>query len=341
MLARSLDRRRRERSTENVGVNTRLAALRQYVNFALAYSVAFQPEMDYFGDEKGFLAYKKVGSTALVLSNPVAPIGECANLIRRFMREMSDICVWQASRPVAEVLGSLGFSVNGMGMETRIELAGYNFDGPGKRNFRRALRHAADRGYVTAERSASSLERQELKAVSEQWRQTRRVKNREMTFLTRPAVLEDEIDVRKFFAFDREGRLQAFAFFDPIYEVGEVVGYLCSAKRRLPEADTLVGYAILHCAIQVFMKEGIKLLSLGLSPFCGIQDKELASDHLVGFWFRQVYRNRLFNRFIYPLRGFASHKGAFGGSVEQTYYAFNRHPSLPRLLKMVKASNLV
>jgi len=36
----------------------------------------------------------------------------------------------------------------------------------------------------------------------------------------------------------REVRL---CFFDPIYRAGDVVGYLCSAERWLPEADALVG----------------------------------------------------------------------------------------------------
>ena len=45
-----------------------------------------------------------------------------------------------------------------------------------------------------------------------------------------------------------------------------MVGYLCSAKRRLPEADELVGYALLHRAIRTFQGEGKTILSLGLSP---------------------------------------------------------------------------
>jgi lysylphosphatidylglycerol synthetase-like protein (DUF2156 family) len=341
MSARSRSRPWRESSMRTVGADVRLGLLRQHGNFALAYSAAFQAEMDYFGDQRGFLAYKRIGATALVLSDPIAPLGKCDDLICRFMHENGDVCFWQASRPVAEILESHGFSVNEMGVETRIELNGYDFDGPRKRNFRRALNRAAAFGYVTAERSVASLNRQELRTVSERWRQTRRVKNREMTFLTRPVVLDDEIDVRKFFTFDREGRLQAFAFFDPMYEDGDVVGYLCSAKRRLPEADVLVGYAILHRAICTFQNEGKRFLSLGLSPLCGIEDKDLAGNRLVGFGLRLVYRSPLFNKFVYPLRGFAAHKGAFCGSAEQTYYAFNRRPSLPRLLKILRACNLV
>jgi lysylphosphatidylglycerol synthetase-like protein (DUF2156 family) len=327
-------------SSDEPTEKVRLRALREYGNFALAYSATFQPGLDYFGGEEGFLAYKQVGSTAFVLSNPLAPIGGCEDLIRSFMSERSDVCFWQASRPVAKILEKIGFCVNEMGTETRIELDGYDFHGPRKRNFRRALNRAACCSYTIEERSVTSLDRKELQTVSERWRQTRGVKNREMTFLTRPAILDDEVDVRKFFTFDREGSLQAFAFFDPIYEGGEVVGYLCSAKRRLPEADTLVGYAILHRAIRAFQDEGKVILSLGLSPLCGIEDKELSSNRLMSFAFRAVYRSRLFNELIYPLKGFAAHKGAFCGSAEQTYCAFKRGLTLSQLVKMPRACNL-
>jgi phosphatidylglycerol lysyltransferase len=318
----------------------RLRALREYGNFALAYSATFQPGLDYFGDEEGFLAYKQVGSTAFVLTNPVAPIAGCEDLIRRFVSAKDDVCFWQTSRSIAKILQTIGFCVNEMGTETRIDLDGYDFDGPKKRNFRRALNRAAGRSYTIVERSVTSLDRKELRTVSERWRQTRGVKNREMTFLTRPAILDDEIDVRKFFTFDRDGSLQAFAFFDPIYKRGEVVGYLCSAKRRLPEADTLVGYAILHRAIRTFQNERRAILSLGLSPLCGIEDKELSSNRLVSFGFRAAYRSRLFNELVYPLQGFAAHKGAFCGSAQQTYCAFQRGLALSQLIKMPRACNL-
>lgn len=319
----------------------RLQALRNHGNFALAYSATFQPGLHYFGGEEGFLAYKQVGSTAFVLSDPLAPTGRCEDMIRSFVTERKDVCFWQTSRRVARILEKIGFSVNQMGTETRLKLDDYGFDGPRKRNFRRALTRAEHRGYAIAECAVASLDRKELKSVSERWRQTRGVKDREMTFLTRPAILDDEVDVRKFFTFDANGGLQAFAFFDPIYVSGRVVGYLCSAKRRLPEADSLVGYAILHRAIQAFQDEGKAILSLGLSPLCGIEDKDLSNNRMMSFSFRALYRSRLFNALIYPLQGFAAHKGAFCGSAEPTYCAFRRGQTLSQLVKMPRACNLV
>ena len=55
---------------KTVPLDIRRSLLREHGNFALAYSVTFQPGLEHFGDEGGFLSYKTVGNTALVLSNP-------------------------------------------------------------------------------------------------------------------------------------------------------------------------------------------------------------------------------------------------------------------------------
>ena len=325
---------------KTVPLDIRRSLLRQHGNFALAYSVTFQPGLEHFGDEAGFLSYRTVGSTALVLSNPVAATDKRTALINRFVEEKGDVCFWQISRPVAEILAGLGFSINEMGTESHINLANYNFAGPApaKRNLRRAYNRMLDCGYTTCECPVASLNLQELEAVSVKWRRTRLVKNRETMFLVRPVVLEDEPDVRKFFTFDRDGQLKAFAFFDPVYEGGEVVGYLCSTRRRLPEADSLVGYAQMRHAMESFQQEGKRYLFLGLSPLANIEDKEFTYNWLVRCSFRFVYANALFNRFLYPLQQLTKHKGAFAGTAAQSYYAFNRHPSLPRLIKVLSAS---
>ena len=321
----------------------RRSLLRQYGDFALAYSVTFQTGLEHFGDESGFLSYRAVGGTALVLSNPVAAPDKRRALINRFVKEKGDVCFWQISRPIAEILADLGCWINEMGSESHVDLSNYNFAGPAaaKRNLRRAYNRMVEQGYTTRECSVASVTLQELETVSTQWRWTRSVKNREMTFLVRPVVLEDEPDVRKFFTFDRHGQLVAFAFFDPVYDAGRVVGYLCSTRRRLPKADSLVGYAQMHHAIELFQQEGRKYLFLGLSPIADIADTEFNYHWLVRRSFRFAYANSLVNRFLFPIQKLTMHKGSFSGTATQSYYAFNQCPSLPRLVKVLRACTLL
>src|ERR1700730_4828899 len=151
-----------------VPLDIRRSLLRQHGNFALAYSVTFQPGLEHFGDDGGFLSYKTVGNTALVLSNPVAAPAKRKALIKRFLEEKGDVCFWQISWSVAEILAGLGCSINEMGTESHINLANYNFAGPApaKRNLRRAYNRMLDCGYTTRECPTASLNLQELEAVS-------------------------------------------------------------------------------------------------------------------------------------------------------------------------------
>jgi hypothetical protein len=189
--------------------------------------------------------------------------------------------------------------------------------------------------------AAASMGNTEIETVSEHWRQSRTYKDREVCFINRPIVLGDEVDVRKFYAFDRNGKLVAFSFFDPIYQDRQVVGYSTSFKRRLPESDPFICAAILQSAIDAFRLEGRKWLFLGLSPMADIEDKGFKHSAFISFNFRHAYRCPLFNRFIYPVQAHAAHKREYRGLVEQTYFAFNTGLALPRLLKLLRACNMI
>jgi lysylphosphatidylglycerol synthetase-like protein (DUF2156 family) len=319
---------------------TRQALMRQYGAFTLAYSAANQPGLEHFGDERGFLAFKRVGGTALVLADPVAPGEWLARLVDDFRAENPDVCFVQVSRRMAEILSVRGYMVNELGTETRLDLATYTFDGKDKRNLRMATNRMHKRGFVTRECSMAEIDRGELEAVSDAWRQTRTIKQREVGFLNRPLVLDDEPDVRRFFTFSPEGRLMAFGFFDPVYEQGEVIGYSTSFKRRRPEADLKAGQAITRIAIEQFQREGRKYVFLGLSPLADIGDADFRYNRLVSLWFRFAYANSLFNRYIYNLQGHAEHKREFRGLTEQTYYASDKVLALPRLIKLLVACNI-
>jgi lysylphosphatidylglycerol synthetase-like protein (DUF2156 family) len=320
---------------------TRRALLCRHGNFALAYSVAFQPGLSYFGDCDGFLSYKMVGRTAFVLSDPLADANRCQPLLEQFIAAKKDVCFAQISRPIAEILSRLGFYVNEMGIETSLDLQTFDFHGPSRRNFRTAVKRFEAGGYTVRESLVAALDPNQSRAVSDQWRRTRTTKRHELAFLVRPVVLADETDVRKFFIFDPSGKPVAFAFFDPVYENGVLTGYLSSTRRRLPGIDPLAGYCLLHSAIEKFKAEGVRSLHLGLSPFHQMHDREFNKNWLVRRSFRFVYTNSLTNRFIYPFQTLAKHKDSYGGTKKPTFFAVNTTPSLPRLLKLLWVCRII
>ena len=322
-------------------LTTREDLYRRHGNFALAYSETYQPGLSYFGDERGFIAYRKVGGSALALSNPMAPAPMWADLIDRFVAEMGDVSFWQISRPMAVLLAGLGFRVNPIGIETRINLETYDFKGPKKRNFRTAANRMAAHGLQTREALASTVDTAGLKAISEAWRQTRTVKSHELTFLIRPVVLGDEKGVRKFFTFDADQMPVAFASFDPLFEDGTLIGYLIATKRRLPETDPLVGYDLVRCAIETFRGEGLGSLLFGMSPFAQVKDKDFVYSRSVKQSLHFVRKSDIFNRYIYPIHGLNKHKASFFGTSQTAYCAFNRRPGLLRLLRMSRACGII
>jgi lysylphosphatidylglycerol synthetase-like protein (DUF2156 family) len=327
----------------NVPVEVRTALLRQYGTASQAYSATYQDELEHFGDERGFIAYKTVWGTALALSDPIAPPENLGDLICRFTQRYKDIGFWYVSRPIAQLLATRGFSINQIGQETRIDLGGYDFRGNHKQSLRAATNQIAKSGTVIRESTFTTVGLERMRALSEQWRRTRTIANREVAFLNRPLVLGEEPDVRRFFAFARDGEPVAFNCFDPIYDGGEVVGYMCQHSRHAPQADSRVHRAIKRLAIETFQREGRKILYLGLAPFAHIKNDDFRAERSYLVWrsFRFAYRSRLINRYVYPLQGLEAHKRRFRGVWEPAYYAFNKFPSLPRVFKMLRASKII
>ena len=332
----------RKPSMTDVPPETCAALLRQFGNFSHAYSVAHQPGLVRFGDERGFIAYKKVGRTAIALADPIASPQRMPSLISDFVHEFGDVAFCQASRKVAEVLAPMRFLVNEMGVLTKLDLANYTFDGHAKQHLRRANNRIVKLRYDIRECSTDEIGRANIQWISDGWRKTRTLRWRDAPgFLLRPIVIDDEPDVRKFYAFDSSGTPVAFIFFDPVYQDGRVIGYTDQFRRRSPEADPRVSYAISYRAIETFKTEGRQALFLGLSPLGGIVGDEFQKSWLVKRAFSLCYHSSLFNRFIYPLKGHHVHKDRYGGVEEPSYFAFNTLPALPRLLKLLRVCNII
>jgi phosphatidylglycerol lysyltransferase len=324
-----------------VPVDIRVALLRQYGGFSQAHSSTFQPGLLHFGDERGFLAYKYVWGTAMVLADPMAPSQLAEDLIDRFLHEHRDAAFWDISYPVARILATRGFRVNELGIETRINLASYTFDGQQKRNLRKATRKATQLGYVIREHTLTQVDRDNVRAVSDAWRRTRTIGRREVTFLTRPIAVEEEPDVRWFFAYDRNETMVACCICDPLYEAGTLVGYGAITRQRL-DADGMIGHALKRHVIETLQREGKKWLTFGLSPVDGV-DKihDFDRDWLVRRGLKYASRNWLFNRFVYALQGHALHKRQFGGDTQQSFLAFNKGIGMVRLIKLLRACRII
>jgi lysylphosphatidylglycerol synthetase-like protein (DUF2156 family) len=311
----------------------RLKTLREWGDYSLAYSVATQPRLEYFGDARGFLAYGSRFGYTFVLGDPLCAESDKPELLREFLARFRSPAFVQVGESTARVLQDLGFKVNEIGVDTRLDLGSYSFAGKDKEWIRYAANWVARRGYCIEEGLISSREA-EIEQISEQWRKTRTISRKEVRFLNRPMPMIDEEDVRRFFYISPEGKVEAFVFFDPLFEAGKLIGYVTCIKRRTPECSAYAETAIMKRAIEVFQGEGVPALWLGLSPLAQIDDHQFRFSRGLNLAGRYLHYSRWFNRLCYNFRGHTQYKRRFRGEEVKMYYASRSLNNSTRLLAL-------
>ncbi|MCH8498232.1 MAG: DUF2156 domain-containing protein [Marinobacter sp.] len=274
----------------------------------------------------GFLSYRPVKCLGrvfnFVFANPVCEPRMRRWLLRAFLNSVPGRHLFVGvDAEVAADLASLGFHLNEFGTEYSLPLAEFSLAGKAKKQLRHAanLHHRAPVSVL--EQPWQDVDGAAVKALSEAWRQHKAVGSRELRLLTRPPVYGDEWGVRKFYAYDGDGRLLGFVFFDPFFEQGQVTGYTANILRQdLERAPTgLLDYIILT-AMQVFQQEGVSRLSLGIAPLHGVE--AMAGERrLVRHIAQLLYQHG--NQF-YAFKALSYHKTRFRGEETKWYLATDR-----------------
>jgi len=289
----------------------------------MAYST-LQDGMDYFIVEGvGYIAYYTVGHPVLVprgrrlvLGDPIAPVSEYSRMIREFMKDGRHAIFYQVSRECACALHEeLKLKVNEMGVEWDLDVPSYDLKGKDKAQVRRWINKAKSEGVEAFEQKIGEMEPELVKSVSNDW--LKRKGGEEAKFVTRPLVLEDEPDVRYFWA-KKDGKLIGMTVFDPLYHDGKVTGYYHNIARTSEEAPHGSSDLMNLAALEKFKGEGVSILTLGLSPLSKLEDKDLAYRKSLQVIFRFM---REHCEHIYPFKGNYFHKSRYGGRERRAYIA--------------------
>jgi len=138
-------------------------------------------------------------------------------------------------------------------------------------------------------------------------------------------VFEAEEEVRKFVAYDKEGRVIGFAFYDPMYREGKVVGYSANISRCDEQRYGRLATAVHMEAVEKFRSEGKEVLNLCLAPFVKLERGKFNDDFATKLFFKASER---FGNDIYNFKGLSFHKSKYRGREKPLYYASNsRLPS--------------
>ena len=161
----------RERATELV---------QEHGTDSLAY-FALRRDKSYFFAPSGtsFLAYRVIGSTALVAGDPIGEERERGELMREFVRVAHTkgwrVAIAGASNEALEDYAAIGFKSMYLGDEAVIKPSEFSLEGGAIRKVRQSVTRLEKGGYEVRMLSTADADdalRAELRAVSEEWRGT-------------------------------------------------------------------------------------------------------------------------------------------------------------------------
>lgn len=309
---------------------------------AMAYS-SLQPGAAHFVHEQlGYLAYIPLRHPLyaprgmnVVIGEPVAAKADFDPLLDAYLAATArtQTVFLDIGSGFADLLSARGYPVNEFGVNSVLDLAGFDLDLRGKQysHLRRWRNKARSEGVEVHEGRLSEQGREELGELNREW--LARKGGHDLAGLTRPLVLEDEEGVRYFWA-RQNGRLLALAVFDPMYRDGRVIGYLHNASRAIQGAPNGTNDAIVLHALGQFKAEGKETLSLGLSPLALRHGEAYPHNAWVTWAFDFIYRRCAF---IYPCQGNFFHKEKYCGRQDASFIAGTPTLNLYHLLGALKA----
>lgn len=311
--------------------------LRQYGVGSMAFS-SLQPELKYFiHKDYGYMAFLYLKDMVwapkgfnVILGDPICNVENFDLLLDAYLEEVGkeNTAFVHLSHTIAAKLVKRGVNVNQMGVEHLIDLPSFDVKLPGSQfsHIRRWRNKSKKEGVIVKELPFDSISPAQFQAVNENW--LSRKGGSEYIGLTRPLRVEDKKDVRYFWAF-KEDRLIGFAFFDPMYRDGKIYGYIHNIARLDDTCPNGTNDLIILTALEKLKEEGLDVLSLGLSPLAGIEDKDLPChkgiSKILQFMFKKC-------EFVYPFQGNFFHKEKYRSRKEQTYLAILPNSNLYRLM---------
>jgi phosphatidylglycerol lysyltransferase len=327
-------------SVDELPLYFRLQTLRLYGKNTLSYATAVQSGLCHFANRDGYLAYQKKYGHTFVLGDPVASNDSLREIIDAFLDQHRNVTFCQIGEDVASILNERKYWVNELGVDSRLDLANYDFSGKEKERFRYAANWLARRNFEVCELELTQKVVSQVRELTESWMKTRTIR-KETAFLNRPLEQGFDPDGRRFFLRDPNGMIQAFVFFDPIYENDEVIGHVTTFKRRHPDAPSVAEQGICKLAIEQFKREGKQTVRLGLSPFAEVADDRFRYNWLLKKVFRYYFNAGWVNRYFFNLQGHAEFKRRFRGESEKTYFASPSWINDVRLFAMMRLCKLI
>jgi phosphatidylglycerol lysyltransferase len=338
---------KRIQSTHSGIVPHRLEPLKQYGDKSLSYYSIFNSCTAFrLADCEGFLPYVVSDNTAVMLGDPVSNNGSALidGFISRCRSQNQNPAAIQITHSSAEMFNRHGFIVNKFGIETWIDLTRYDpaMSGKAYAKFRLWRNNSMAHGLTVEEKGLSGVNLGEVQGISENW--LKKKKNHfELGVLLRKMRLVEEPFVRRFFAC-LNGKIIGYVFFDPVFLHQRIIGYAVDIQRYHSDGSPSNGRihgAVPYMIIQAmarFKSEGVKWLSLGLSPLDKLDDNPFRESPDLKRLFTQLYQENQ----LYAFQGIAQHKRQYpSGVIVPVYFAAEESSGIENILNILNSIGLL
>ena len=313
------------------------ALLEKYGRSSIAH-FALLPDKSYFFSRNGdaVLAYRVIGSTAVVMGDPIGDESAFASLIDEFI-EHCRLDGWtyafhQATPQHLELYASRGMKALKIGEEAFVDVAAFSLSGTAMKHLRATMNRFARDGYeveVLEPPHHRELLRR-LREISDAWLD--RGQRRERTFTV--GHFDDALlaDSRLLVARARDGTIVGFADIIPSYQSGE--GNF-DMLRYLPEPKDIADF--LHVSlIEWFRSQSCRTMTLGLAPFSGLEVAGMDSTSAQAM--RLLYR---YGTALFRYRGLREYKEKYHPAWEPRYLVYASDLQLPGIaLAVARAGEL-
>ncbi|MEM9444312.1 MAG: DUF2156 domain-containing protein [Verrucomicrobiota bacterium] len=299
--------------------------LKRYGSDPIAYSTIQSGLRDYYIADSGYASYASCLGSHFILGSIICSDKDLENFATEVIKDLGCPSFVQINKSFARLLHDhFGYKVTKIGVESQLHTQSYELSNDYKKRNLRSYIRKGERQSNIYELTIEGLSKQfdisvgDIECVTKQWLSQKKRK-KQIRFLTRETIYEDEPGVRKFYSIDKNNELIGFVFFNPIYSEGETVGYCADHMRVVKGASKgHVAYIIMK-AFEKLKQEGISYLSLGLSPFYRLgSDTDFKESLGLRALFQFLYRygNRLHN-----FKGLSSYKAQFRGDEHDVYVA--------------------
>lgn len=302
------------RIADTVATSAALPYFMQHGCFTMAYSLLSDHGLvlDHFHiPGQGIIGYAPYQNLWIMNADPLCHPSQRKEVLSAFVHEGRQqgkkILAIQCGIETAQAFRALGYNANHMGVETILDVQAFDLNGKAKTKIRRWINTARNAGITVQEqRFCDDGILRAAMDVSRRWLDSK-VNTQELNIMTRKSRYCDEYGTRTFFAYQGDV-LVGYIIFDPLYEKGKTIGYYADLCRIRPDAPNGTQDLIQYTALCRFREEGLRLLSLGISPLACIDDGHGFHNPLLTPVLRLSYR---FGNRMYAFHGLEFHKSAY------------------------------